>query len=58
MNCYWYSPKIKCFLLGECKCLINSTDQYYELCLPLLAGWKTKYGENSMSATKERRNES
>ena len=58
MKCYWYSPSIKCFLLGECKCLINSTDQYYESYLPLSADWKTKYGENSMSAIKERKNES
>lgn len=44
--------------MGDCKCFINSIDSYYEPCLPLSADLKTKYGENSMSATKERKNES
>jgi len=58
IQCYWYSPNIKCLLMGDCKCFINSIDSYYGICLPLSADLKTKYGENSMSATKERKNES
>ena len=58
MNCYWYSPKIKCFLLGDCKCVTNYIDSYYERSSILLEKFKTKSGENFMYATKRNENES
>jgi len=57
MKCYWYSPNIKCFLLGGCKCVKDSIDSCYGKFLPLSADWKTKYGESFTFVTKERKNE-
>ena len=56
-RCYWYSPNIKCFLLGGCKCLKNAIDSCYGRYLPLSADLKIKSGESFTFVTKERKNE-